>query len=126
MAKRKEHSENIIKMDSLQFEGSYSSGSPIGIHKHWYEYSGVISQQITYTNEKNYSGISYHENGKKSMQYTVVYSLKEGVEYTWYNNGVKKRVVNYKNGKLHGSYKEWYSNGNLKFEKNYVNGKEVF
>ena len=41
----------------------------------------------------------------------------------WYENGIKRKQTNYKQGKTDGILEEWYSNGKKSIEMNFESGK---
>jgi TonB family protein len=47
----------------------------------------------------------------------------EGITRSWWENGKRKREVEYQNGKYHGKFRSWWENGNLKREDVYENGE---
>lgn len=65
---------------------------------------------------------SYYNNGvvKSSVEYKD--GLKDGATHYFYGNGNEKRQEVYTNGVIHGMITEYYDNGNLKFEVEFGNG----
>ena len=65
---------------------------------------------------------SYYDNGvvKSSMVYKD--GLKDGAAHYFYDNGKEKRQEVYTKGVIHGMLTEYYNDGFLKFEVEYDNG----
>ena len=49
----------------------------------------------------------------------------DGLQTTWYENGLKKSEINYKKGKYDGLWTDWYGKGQKKSEINYKKGKLI-
>ena len=65
---------------------------------------------------------SYYNNGviKSSIEYKN--GLKDGATHYFYDNGKEKRQEVYTKGVIHGMLTEYYNDGFLKFEVEYHNG----
>lgn len=50
-------------------------------------------------------------------------NIKNGVEKTYYPNGVLWLELTYKNGKLEGIQKSYFENGKIQTEEDYINDK---
>ena len=51
--------------------------------------------------------------------------VKNGVEKTYYPNGVLWLELNYKNGKLEGKQKAYFEDGKIQTEEDYINNKTL-
>ncbi|HMS50968.1 MAG TPA: hypothetical protein PKD56_01480 [Chitinophagales bacterium] len=50
---------------------------------------------------------------------------KEGLTEDYYETGIKRRAIHYKNGKRNGEYKVWNEQGELKVIGEYKNGETI-
>ena len=63
--------------------------------------------------------VSYYPNGKKSMEFTLVYGKIHGVYKSWYPNGNIKDDMNWFYGDYEGRMREYFENGTLSLDENY-------
>ena len=77
--------------------------------------------------QKPYSGENiciYLINGQYHSRGDIKKGLREGNWEYWYENGLKERKANYKDGKLIGETKYFYhENGQKKYEENWKDDK---
>ena len=75
-----------------------------------------------------YDALIYYKSGKIEMRSTVVKdnnNLKfEGPCVFYFENGNRRKIVNYSDNKLIGKQFEWFENGNIKSETEIVIGKK--
>ena len=86
--------------------------------------NGLIYQGMSRT---PYTGEIVHKykNGNIKDKIYITNGWKVGQETSWYPNGLKHAVVNYKHSKLDGIATEWYDNGHKKAKTTYENGKQI-
>jgi len=85
-------------------------------------------QTSTWTlNKQPFSGyaVEYYDSGSLKAKTGILKGKKEHRSIKWYEDGRKKEVAYYRNGKLHGEKKRWSSDSThiLLAELNYVDGK---
>ena len=98
------------------------------LKKRWY-YEGSSKNGLEALGNKDGEKLSgcweiYHKSGAlKSEGCYNKFGRREG-EWLWYHeNGNLNEVVNYKDSKLHGSYKTYYESDIPELETNYIDGK---
>lgn len=103
----------------------YNQQNTLVYEKDFDEYGAPTDEyEILNEKEKKVRHTTLYESGKKKM----IILLEKG-EYadgkydSWYENGVVKRQIEIKNGKLTGLCKEFYEDGKLNEEYHYENGK---
>ena len=84
---------------------------------------------VFYANDTNkpYSGkvFSLYDDGKiKSKGILKDGKMMSKTEWKWYNNGQKRQVEPYKDGKFNGLFQWWYENGQKNFEETYKAGQK--
>ena len=84
-----------------------------------YSYLGTGGQMTSpvQVDNKKQAVLSYFPNGKKSMEFTMVFGSMHGALNTWYPNGNKKEEYNRFYDDYEGQQKEYYENGNLRSEE---------
>lgn len=66
---------------------------------------------------------SFYDNGVVRASIEYKNGLRDGASNFYYLNGNEKRQEVYIQGQIHGMLTEYYDNGNLKYEVSYDNGK---
>ena len=79
--------------------------------------------KTTYLDLKLIKSESWYMNGNKYFIKNYKNQKLDGISEYWYDNGNKTSTRNYKNGKLEGISEGWYLNGNKRFISNYKNDK---
>ena len=89
-------------------------------------YSRVLELWKMETNRKEYKEQyirTVHEPKKlQTKTIRVDTGVQHGICTTFYEDGKKKIVENYKNGRRHGLYLAYYNNGNIHTEQYFVDG----
>ena len=67
----------------------------------------------------------YYQNGQKRYLGNYLNGKREGRWVWWYEDGQKSYERNYANGMLNGFNARWYEDGQKSYERNYANGKLV-
>ncbi|MFN3917408.1 MAG: toxin-antitoxin system YwqK family antitoxin [Flavobacteriales bacterium] len=73
-------------------------------------------------NNKKYSGLAVEYQNSVKVIYHINHGKTTLVE-GFYKNGSKERLINYKDGVLHGEYILWYPNGSIYLKQYYENGE---
>jgi hypothetical protein len=68
---------------------------------------------------------SWHDNGEKEREFTIVNREYEGVFQAWHANGQKYIECTYVNQQLEGLYQTWHETGEPWVTLTYVNGHVV-
>ena len=82
-----------------------------------------------YNNQKEYKISIYYKNDKLKKEMMLNGKdggLPIGEEINYYENGGKKNVINYFNGRPTGITSCWYENGNKKLDGEYIEDKKSF
>lgn len=110
----------------LQSVTTFSMGVPEGTWEYYYP-NGKMAWKNTFSNgAKSGRWTWYFENGNPKKVETYTENMKNGVYITYYegkDSTFRKSEVNYKMGKMDGSYKLWYENGQVKSEEKYKEDK---
>jgi len=112
------------------FSGSVSGEEPV--HKQYWD-NGNLKWETYYNEEQGKgSGVGWFKSGEKEVE--VPYNVsqkgkelslkKDGQLNLWYENGNRRSVEFYKDGKRDGLTTSWYKSGNKKEESSYKNGKQ--
>lgn len=83
-----------------------------------FKYIQIIKDYLTFKKEP-YKVEEYYTSGKIAKQYSIVSNLgltKTGGFRSFYENGNRKSIKNYKEGKVVGLYFDFYENGKNKLE----------
>lgn len=129
----------------LQKEIFFVFGEPKGVYTYYFP-NGKVSQtgsfdeesvtelKVYYDNgslfrihqvrEEKFNGkaLTYHANGKVSVDCFYVNDSLDGLYQTYYPNGSREQVSHFKNGAPDGTYQYYHANGQLWIEKEYDNG----
>lgn len=103
--------DKIIYLDSLHLETKSKD----------YKFYRIIKDYKL--NKESYTVLEYYKSGTLLMEGTSKTkegNTKEGKHSNYYENGNKKSITNYINGRLNGKNFEWYENGNKKLEGEYI------
>lgn len=81
---------------------------------------------LYYKNGMLYSGIhkEYHDNGKISMETSIMNGKEHGMTVFYYRDGTKKEVRSYFEGAKHGLWVTWNEKGVKTAEARYKMGKK--
>ena len=112
------------------FLGSVYGEKPV--HKQYWD-NGNLKWETHYNEEQEKGlGVGWFKSGKKEVE--VPYNVsqegkelslkKDGQLNLWYENGNRRSVEFYKDGKLERLLTTWYESGNKKEESSYKNGKQ--
>ena len=102
------------------------------VHKQYWD-NGNLKWETYYNEEQEKGlGVGWFKSGKKEVE--VPYNVsqegkelslkKDGQLNLWYENGNRRSVEFYKDGKRDGLTTSWYKSGNKKEESSYKNGKQ--
>ena len=109
--------DKIISLDSLWQETSNKDFKYIRLIKDYY------------LEKETYSVIDYYKTGVVQRTGTTESKdqvIKTGQFVSFYENGKRKSIANYKKDRIYGNYYELYEDGNKKLEGEYIEGKEKF
>lgn len=109
--------DKIISLDSLWQETSNKDFKYIRLIKDYY------------LEKETYSVIDYYKTGVVQRTGTTEskdHLIKTGQFVSFYENGKRKSIANYKKDRIYGNYYELYEDGNKKLEGEYIEGKEKF
>lgn len=120
------------------------NGLKHGLCREWYS-DGKLKQESHYKygikdGLVQYCGVdhvcivnNYKDGLKHGLQTWDFYGMKgeenykddqkDGVQLTWYDDGIKRSEENYKNGKLDGAQREWHPDGKPISVQNYKDGE---
>ena len=85
---------------------------------------GTPKKIITYKGEKEIAEISYFLNGNTEIEGGYdANGERTGRWISWYENGKKWSICDYKNGLKHGENIVYYENGNKRYANFYMEGK---
>lgn len=131
------YDKDSIKRYFLASKELYFNGLREGT-SYYYDISGNLQFAINYKNDKRHGDAKeYDKNGTviTLMTYYNGYLIdnikinrtddqgrKQGRWIEFYENGNKKRELNYLNDKLHGFYREYDLGGKIILEQRYING----
>lgn len=79
--------------------------------------------------KETYSVIDYYKTGVVQRTGTTESKdqlIKTGQFVSFYENGKRKSIANYKKDRIYGNYYDLYEDGNKKLEGEYIEGKEKF
>lgn len=126
--------------NTLLYKELYVSDKRQGTSYYYYP-NGSLHKKINYKdNEKHGWGREYNREGKVITLFRYRYGRlaenqrinrrdsqgrKQGAWIEFYDNGKKKTVAIYRNGKLHGLYKEYNPNGKEIVSRRYREGEMV-
>lgn len=120
-------------------EGMYTENKKNGVWQSWYESgnhkdSGSLSNNLIVNEWK-----VWHENGQLyllthykdhvdpvgavTMNLISPYGVKQGLQKTWYADGVLESEGNFENDQMHGEWKWYHENGKLSTIEYYNKGK---
>ena len=109
--------DKITSLDSLWQETSNKD----------FKYIRVIKDY--YLDKETYSVIDYYKTGVVQRTGTTESKdqlIKTGQFVSFYENGKRKSIANYKKDRIYGNYYELYEDGNKKLEGEYIEGKGKF
>ena len=69
--------------------------------------------------------VQKYDNGQKRREVNFKDGKKDGVSTEWHVNGQKEFEEHYKDGKRNGLSNSWYENGQKKYERNFKDNKLV-
>jgi antitoxin component YwqK of YwqJK toxin-antitoxin module len=107
--------DDAVYLDSLNNIGNEEN----------FKYIRVIKD---FTQKKDLYDVSfYNRSGKLERRGNVTNKFlmtNEGLWIYFYENGNRKRIVNYSNKKINGKQFEWYENGHLRLESDVIYDKK--
>ncbi len=108
--------DDAVYLDSLNNIGNEEN----------FKYIRVIKD---FTQKKDLYDVSfYNRSGKLERRGNVTNKFlmtNEGLWIYFYENGNRKRIVNYSNKKINGKQFEWYENGHLRLESDVIYDKKT-
>lgn len=108
--------DDAVYLDSLNNIGNEEN----------FKYIRVIKD---FTQKKDLYDVSfYNRSGKLERRGSVTNKFlmtNEGLWIYFYENGNRKRIVNYSNKKINGKQFEWYENGHLRLESDVIYDKKT-
>lgn len=110
----------------LQSLTTFSMGVPEGTWEYYYPNGNMAWKNTYIAGVKNGRWTWYFENGNPKKVETYTDNMKNGPYITYYegkDSTFRKSEINYKMGKLDGSYKLFYDNGQVKSEEKYKEDK---
>jgi antitoxin component YwqK of YwqJK toxin-antitoxin module len=118
----------------IKWEGQFKDGLKVGKFTRYFDNKQILQEDsyiIKVYVDKPFSlqdGVQkqFHENGKPSYIFNYKEGDKEGLQESFNSNGFKYKIENYKDGKLEGEKIEYQYEGLegvLKFKCNYQKGK---
>jgi antitoxin component YwqK of YwqJK toxin-antitoxin module len=112
----------------LKNEGDIINNHLSGIWKGWYKDGHVMSERSYIYSDSMIAGQPVHENSPASTYHRILddfapESKLDGPTTTWFENGSKESVLNYRNDSLSGLCTWFRPNGNPSSKETYVNGK---
>ncbi|RME19110.1 MAG: hypothetical protein D6799_01900 [Bacteroidetes bacterium] len=106
----------------LRSECFYIDNKKNGLEILFYDYPDCPEQEAFYKNDSlNGWLVRYSKRCKKIFEEQYVSGKKEGWEFEYYDNGMKKAEGFYKNGALDGFYKVYNKKGKFAYETRIVN-----
>jgi antitoxin component YwqK of YwqJK toxin-antitoxin module len=127
------------------YQASYRNGENQGTFIEWANGKDIIWQSNRNNGKPHGKQQAWFETGEKKSEENYIEGILNGKKYAWFKNGSIKgygEFVNgtgryiekfengdtalleeYKDGKIHGTYKTWYNNGKRQEIINYVDGK---
>ncbi|MWP62148.1 toxin-antitoxin system YwqK family antitoxin [Gilliamella sp. Pas-s25] len=107
----------------LKLLENYNKGNKDGVFQRWYPNNKLEYEKI-YKNNQLISSIEWNEKGiKVSEAFYDMDGLEQGEWKEWHDDGTKKKIAIYKNGKLDNRFQRWYKNGQLKEDEFYKQDK---
>jgi len=110
------------KTDTLFFAG-YKKGLLEGEVKKWYPNKQLWEKRCYVAGKKNGLQQSFWENGIKRFEFVAKDDAYEGEMKEWAQDGLLVHLSNYVNGQEDGTQKSWYSNGKIKSNYFIIKGK---
>lgn len=105
----------------LRSETFYVNGKKNGLEIIFYDTPDCPEQEAYFKNDTlNGWLIRYSKRCKKIFEEQYVNGIKEGWEYEYYDNGIKKAEGYFKNGLLDGFYKVYNKHGDFAYETRIV------
>lgn len=107
----------------LKIQRSYKDYKQDGIFTEYWE-NGKLKKRDTYAAGKILQMESWYENGQQasSYQYSIA-GRPVGAHKEWFEHGIIKKEVNYKDGMHDGPEKEYYINGVVMHEVEYTDNQ---
>jgi len=110
------------KTDTIFFAG-YKKGLLEGVVKKWFPNKQLWEKRLYEAGRKNGLQESYWENGIKRFEFIAKDDAYEGEMKEWAQDGLLVHLSNYVNGQEDGTQKSWYSNGKIKSNYFIIKGK---
>ncbi len=109
-------------IDTLFFAG-YKKGLLEGEFKKWFPNKQLWEKRWYVAGKKNGLQQSYWENGIKRFEFIAKDDAYEGEMKEWAQDGLLVHLANYVNGQEDGTQQSWYSNGKIKSNYFIIKGK---
>jgi len=87
------------------------------------EYDNIITISFPDNNPNKAVVKCYWENGNKRREMEYYQGKQHGKDLSWHESGNKNWEIEYYQGKQHGKYLGWYENENKHWEIEYCQGK---
>jgi len=114
--------DNLERRNEIYYD--HGSKSPAtGIVVTWHPNGKKSLEAHLKDGKKNGPEIHWHPNGKLDSQKTYIANRRHGLEENWYDDGRPKAVVNYSYGRRHGASTWWHANGQMEGKQNYIDGR---
>ena len=110
------------KTDTLFFAG-YKKGLLEGEFRKWFPNKQLWEKRMYVEGKKNGLQQSYWENGIKRFEFIAKDDAYEGEMKEWAQDGLLVHLSNYVNGQEDGTQQSWYSNGKIKSNYFIIKGK---
>jgi len=103
----------------IKIKGNYSNGKKVGAWE-YYMNDHLISVMHYENGLLHGPSRGYYENGQLACELNYKYDQKDGTKILYNQDGSIENSIDFKNGKIHGSYKSYSNkNGELLFEIKY-------
>lgn len=117
------YTPNNIKYEDLMHDVYAASLSGIAPKKNNNEiWMPILGYNTTVENRGGRTIIVREYNDAEILihQETLVKDCLVGKVFEWYDDGSKKEIANYIDGRQHGLYSQWYANGILKHQGRWI------
>ena len=117
-------SRDYYESGQLKLDRMYSQGQLDGPHKKLNE-AGLLLSEITYVQGEKREGVeySYYETGVKSKESHYVGDMRHGMTTSYYRSGAVSDEGQWVDGEKQGVHKSFFDSGALSSETPYANGK---
>jgi len=100
------------------------NGIPQGEWSTWTP-EGNLLRQFVHDHGQIVKFSTFYENGNKFLLAEYKNNLPHGKNIFWRKNGIKKFDVDFENGEKHGKDLRWYENGQMSLCAEYDHGKKI-